>query len=183
MNHSMPGLPVHYQLPEFTQTHIRRVSDAIQPSHPLSSPSPPAPNPSQHQSLFQWVSSSHVIVVGVPQLFTGQLLAFQVIANRSRVKVKTIKPFEENVAKYFHAFEISKYMLDRTKLHCALQKLNPFVLRSPLREKNISHRLEGDTPDNIHTCEFVGHIPLTVLLFSQILLTHSEATNNCQAPL
>ena len=52
MNHSTPGLPVHHQLPEFTQTHVR-VSDAIQPSHPLSSPSPPAPNPSQHQSLFQ----------------------------------------------------------------------------------------------------------------------------------
>ena len=53
MNRSTPGLPVHYHLPEFTQTHVHRVSDAIQPSHPLSSPSPPAPNPSQHQSLFQ----------------------------------------------------------------------------------------------------------------------------------
>ena len=53
MNHSTPGLPVHHQLPEFTQTHVHRVSDAIQPSHPLSSPSPPAPNTSQHQSLFQ----------------------------------------------------------------------------------------------------------------------------------
>ena len=53
MNHSTPGLPVHHQLPEFTQTHVHRVSDAIQPSHPLSSPSPPVPNPSQHQSLFQ----------------------------------------------------------------------------------------------------------------------------------
>ena len=53
MNRSTPGLPVHHQLPEFTQTHVRRVHDAIQPSHPLSSPSPPAPNPSQHQSLFQ----------------------------------------------------------------------------------------------------------------------------------
>ena len=52
MNHSTPGLPVHHQLPEFTQTHIHRVSDAIQPSHPLSSPSPLTPNPSQHQSLF-----------------------------------------------------------------------------------------------------------------------------------
>ena len=61
MNCSMPGLPVHHKLPEFTQTHIHRVSDAIQPSHPLSSPSPPAPNPSQHQSLFQWVSSSHEV--------------------------------------------------------------------------------------------------------------------------
>ena len=53
MNCSMPGLPVHHQLPEFTQTQVHRVSDAIQPSHPLSSPSPPAPNPSQHHSLFQ----------------------------------------------------------------------------------------------------------------------------------
>ena len=61
MNRSTPGLPVHHQLPEFTQTHIHRVSDAIQPSHPLSSPSPPAPNPSQHQSLFQRVNSSHEV--------------------------------------------------------------------------------------------------------------------------
>ena len=55
MNHSTPGLPVHHQLLEFTQTHVHWVSDAIQPSHPLSSPSP-APNPSQHQGLFQWVN-------------------------------------------------------------------------------------------------------------------------------
>ena len=58
MNCSTPGLPVHHQLPEFTQTHVHWVGDAIQPSHPLSSPSPPAPNPSQHQSLFQWVFAS-----------------------------------------------------------------------------------------------------------------------------
>ena len=61
MNHSMPGLPVHHQLPEFTQTHAHRVGDAIQPSHPLSSLSPPALNPSQHQGLFQWVNSSHEV--------------------------------------------------------------------------------------------------------------------------
>ena len=53
MNRSTPGLPVHHHLPEFTQTHVRRVGDAIQPSHPLLSPFPPAPIPSQHQSLFQ----------------------------------------------------------------------------------------------------------------------------------
>ena len=53
MNHSMPGLPGYHQPLEFTQTHVHQVSDAIQPSHPLSSPSPPAPNPSQHQSLSQ----------------------------------------------------------------------------------------------------------------------------------
>ena len=61
MNSSTPGLPVHHQLPEFTQTHVHQVGDAIQPSHPLSSPSPPTPNPSQHQSLFQSVNSLHEV--------------------------------------------------------------------------------------------------------------------------
>ena len=61
MNHSTPGLPVHHQLLEFTQTHVHWVGDAIQPSHPLSSPSPPAFNLSQHQGLFKWVSSSHQV--------------------------------------------------------------------------------------------------------------------------
>ena len=72
MNRSMPGLPVHHQLPELTQTHVHRVGDAIQPSHPLSSPSPPAPNPSQYQSLFQWVNSSHEV---------AKVLEFQLLAS------------------------------------------------------------------------------------------------------
>ena len=61
MDCSTPGLPVHHQLPEFTQTHVHWVGDAIQPSHPLLSPSPPAFNLSQHQGLFQWVSSSNQV--------------------------------------------------------------------------------------------------------------------------
>ena len=61
MNCSTPVLPVHHQLPEFTQTHVHWVSDVIQPSHPLSSPFPPALNLSQHQGLFKWVSSSHQV--------------------------------------------------------------------------------------------------------------------------
>ena len=59
MNCSTPGFPVHHQLPELLQTHVHQVGDAIQPSHPLSSPSPPAFSLSQHQDLFQWVSSLH----------------------------------------------------------------------------------------------------------------------------
>ena len=61
MDCSRPGLPAHHQLPEFTQTHVNWVGDAIQQSHPLSSPSPPAFNLSQHQGLFKWVSSSHQV--------------------------------------------------------------------------------------------------------------------------
>ena len=68
MNCSTPGLPVHHQIPEFTQTHFHQVGDAIQPSHPLSSLSPPAPNPSQHQSLFQRVNSLYEV---------AKLLVFQ----------------------------------------------------------------------------------------------------------
>ena len=68
MNRSTPGLPVHHQLLEFTQTHVHWISDAIQPSHPLLSPSPPALNLSKHQGLFQWVSSSHQV---------GKVLEFQ----------------------------------------------------------------------------------------------------------
>ena len=73
MNRSTPGLPVHHQLLEFTQTHVHLVGDAIQPSHPLSSPSPPVPNPSQHQDLFQWVNSSHEVAkVSCIQFFSTQ---------------------------------------------------------------------------------------------------------------
>ena len=73
MNCSTPGLPVHHQLLEFTETHVHQVSDAIQPSHPLSCPSPLAPNPSQHQSLFQWVNSLHEV---------AKVLEFQAITKK-----------------------------------------------------------------------------------------------------
>ena len=72
MNHSMPGLPAHHQLLEFTQTHVHWVSEAIQPSHPLSSPSPPAFNVSQHQGLFKWVSSSHQVAKGLEFMLQHQ---------------------------------------------------------------------------------------------------------------
>ena len=82
MNRSTPGLPVHHQLPEFTQTHVHRVGDAIQPSHPLSSPSP-APNPSQHQSLFQWVNSSHEV---------AKVLEFHSDTNKKKVCGSSNRP-------------------------------------------------------------------------------------------
>ena len=80
MNHSTPGLPVHHQLLEFMQTHVHQVDDATQPSCPLSSPAPHAPNPSQHQGFFQWVNSSH----GVAKVLEFQLQhqSFQLISLR-----------------------------------------------------------------------------------------------------
>ena len=72
MNCSMPGFPVHHQLPEFTQTHVHWVGDAIQPSHPLSSPSPPDFNLSQHQGLFWWVSFSHQVAKVLEFQLQGQ---------------------------------------------------------------------------------------------------------------
>ena len=82
MNHSTPGLPVHHQLPEFTQTHIHWVSDAIQPSHSLSSPSPPVPNPSQHQSLpmsqlFAWGGQSSFSFSIIPSKEISGLISFR----------------------------------------------------------------------------------------------------------
>ena len=74
---STPGLPVHHQLPEFTQTHVHQVGDAIEPSHPLSSPSPSALNLSQHQGLFKWVSSSHQVAKVLE--FQLQQQSFQLI--------------------------------------------------------------------------------------------------------
>ena len=78
MNRSTPGLPVHHQLPQLTQIHAHWVGDAIQPSHPLSSPPPPAPNPSQPQGLFQWVNSLHEV---------SKVLKFQ-------LQYKTNRPFK-----------------------------------------------------------------------------------------
>ena len=90
MDYNMPGIHVHHQLPEPAQTHVHWVSDAIQPSHPLSSPSPPAFNLSQHQGLFQWVSSLHQVA----KVLELQHQSFQWIfrtGRQTKVKSKTEK--------------------------------------------------------------------------------------------
>jgi len=79
MNRSIPGLPVHHHLPEFTQTHVHWVGDAIQPSHPLSSPFPPAPNPSQCRSLFQCMAKS---LLSSPKTITALLIGYIPIQNK-----------------------------------------------------------------------------------------------------
>ena len=85
MNRSTPGLPVHHQLLKFTQNHVHQVGDAIQPSHPLLSPSSPAPNPSQHQGLFQWVNSLHNV---------AKVLEFSVLASVLPMNTQDWSPFE-----------------------------------------------------------------------------------------
>ena len=86
MDCSTPGLPVHHQLPELAQTHVHRVSDAIQPSHPLSSPSPLAFNLSQHQGIFQWLSSSHQMAKALE--FQLQQQSFQWIFRTDYTSIK-----------------------------------------------------------------------------------------------
>ena len=107
MNRSTPGLPVHHQLPEFTQTHVHRVGDAIQPSHLLSSPSPPAPHPSQHQSLFQWVNSSHemakVLEFREMQIKTAiryNLIPVRMLLSSRYVMPESLPPHELQHAKF-----------------------------------------------------------------------------------
>ena len=91
MNCSTPGLPVHHQLPEFTQTQVHRVSDAIQPSHPPSSPSPPAPNPSQHQffpmsQLFSWGGQSIIPSKEHPGLISFRMDWLDLLAVQGTLK-------------------------------------------------------------------------------------------------
>ena len=86
MDCGTPGLPVHHQLPELTQTHVHRVSDAIHPSHPLSSPSPLAFNLAQHQGIFQWLSSSHQVAKALE--FQLQHQSFQWIFRTDYTSIK-----------------------------------------------------------------------------------------------
>ena len=98
MNRSTPGLPVHHQLPEFTQTHVHRVGDAIQP---LSSPSPPALNPSQHQRLFQWVNSSHEV---------AKVLEFQLQHHLHTLIHSQIKISHDKQLCHMFTFKILRYI-------------------------------------------------------------------------
>ena len=117
MNRSTPGLPVHHQLPEFIQTHVHRVSDAIQPSHPLSSPSPPVPNTSQNQGLFQRVNSSHEV---------AKVLEFQLYP----LDCKEIQPVHPKG-------DQSEYSLEGLILKLKLQYFGHLMRRTDSLEKTL----------------------------------------------
>ena len=115
MNRSTPGLPVHHQPPEFTQIHVHQVSDAIQPSHPLSSPSPPAPNPSQHQSLFQWVNSSHEVTKVLWHIFRP-CKTFLLSKTSVYLQFEKAREFNKNIYFCFIDYTKAFHCVDHNKL-------------------------------------------------------------------
>ena len=115
MDRSTPGLPVHHQLPEFTQAHVHWVGDAIQPSHPLSSPSPPAFSSSQHQSLFQWVSSLHQVAKG---------LALQLCSHEIKRRLLLGRKVMTNLDSILKSRDIR----DITKVHLVKAMVFPVVM-------------------------------------------------------
>ena len=137
MNCSTTGLPVHHQLPEFTQTHVHRVSDAIQPSHPLSSPSPSVPNPSQHQSIFQWVNSLHEV---------AKVLEFQLqIIEKGR-------EFQKNIYFCFIDYVKAFDCVDQNKLWKILKEMGiadhlTYLLRNLYADQEATVRFGHGTTD------------------------------------
>ena len=126
MNHSTPDLPIHHQLLEFTQTHVHRVSDAIQPSHPLSPPSPSALNPSQHQGLFQWVNSSHEVAKVLE--FQLQHQSFQWIPRTDLLKDGlVVSPCSQGTLKSLLQHHSSKASVFRCSAFFTVQLPHPYM--------------------------------------------------------
>ena len=110
MDCSMPGLPVHHQLPEFTQTHVHWVSDAFQPSHPLSSPSSSAFNLSQHQGLFQWISSSHQVAKALASLLPMNIQGWSSLGLTSLISLQS-----KGLSRVFSSTTVKKHQLFGTQ--------------------------------------------------------------------
>ena len=120
MNRGTPGLPVHYHLLEFTQTHVHR-DNAIQPSHPLSSPSPPAPNPSQHQGLFQLVNSSQEVAKVLEFHYQAINKKENLLPVTTWMNIEGVTPSEIS--------QIKKDKYCMTSLLCGIQKTKPIENR------------------------------------------------------
>ena len=145
MNRSTPGLPVHHQLPEFTQTHVHRVGDAIQPCHPLSSPSPPAPNPSQRQSLFQWVTSSHEVT---------KVLEFQLQHHSFQFSRSNYEIYERQTQKGERLYWIGHGALEDMKTVSEhIQRL-----KSSLARQKGPKRCNRQLAENHNACELICHL-------------------------
>ena len=140
MNRSTPGFPVHHQLPEFTQTQVYRVSGAIQPSHPLSSLSPPAPNPSQHQSLFPmsplftWGGQS-IGVSALPSILPKNTQDWSPLEWTGWISLQskglsrvfsntTVQKHQFSGAQQFFFVSISSYLMQFDSLRCILRSIH-----------------------------------------------------------
>ena len=148
MNRSTPGLPVHHQLLEFTQTHVHRVGDAIQPSHPLSSPSPPAPNPSQHQSLFQWINSSLERPLKLKHFSHSQTGAPMSVFFNLYLKCNSPYFYSSEHRRFQNQIHMDKTRIDAFELWCWRRLLRvPWTARrsnqSILKEINPEYSQEG----------------------------------------
>ena len=163
MNHSTPGLPVHHQLPESTQTHVHWVGDAIQPSHPLSSPSPPALNLSQHQGLFQWVSSSHQVARVLE--FQLQHQSFQWTPRTGLAVQGTLKSLLQH-----HS---SKASILRCSAFFIVQLSHPYVITTFVYMYMHTHTQLCCTPE-INTTLYIS---LCVCSVAQLCLTPCEPTD------
>ena len=115
MDYRKPGLSVHYQLPELTQTHVHQVDDTIQPSHPLSSPSPPTFNLSQHQGIFQWISSSHQVAKVLLE-FQYFGLKYSIYAKNHRLGQKLLQTQE--IIRMIFSLLLRSTVRDLLQLNC-----------------------------------------------------------------
>ena len=162
MKRSTPALPIHHQLPESTQTHVHQVGDAIQHSHPLSSPSPPALNLSQHQGLFQWVSSLHQV---------AKVLEFQLQHQSFPMNTQGWSPLGWAVWISLQSKGLSRVFSNTTvqKHHslalCFLCGSHPLYLPDLLpTEYHFFKHLENFFSEHSHTWNYlvdlaVGHLP------------------------
>ena len=156
MNRSTPGIPVHHQLPEFTETHVHRVSDAIQPSHPLSSLSPPAPNPSQHQTV-KW----HPNILGDKTDCENIFLTFSYRAGYSKKRMRNKHVFQHPLLSPLH---MEKELISIKGVHLIFwQDINSTVL---LVQEIIDHNI------CIPSCKFVTEFPT---VFNNLLLQMDSA--------
>ena len=146
----MPGLPVHHKLPEFTQTHAHRVGDAIQPTHPLASPSPPAPNPSQHQGLFQWVNSLHEVPKGYSSSNISSTCMINFLLNVISISVQALCYFFHTKLKHTHTHtQVSLDLISLFRCHTALLLVCCYPV-SVLFPSNLFHSTEPHSKQGLH---------------------------------
>ena len=176
--HSTTGFPVHHQLPEFAQTHVHWVGDAIQPSHPLSTPSPPARNLSQHQGLFKWVSSLHEV---------AKVWEFPSATNKHLNRIVSLVSFKVNIFHIILNWQLWDFHVIQTRnpvpdfprrlvimmlcSHCAGRVFNPLLEVGSCmpHERPDIFFFFNTAPEILSSLSFLNH-PFNKLLFQNPML-------------